>query len=454
MRRAWRDVLSGARRPPSLRGADARHDHAHDSDHGTDHDLMRGVRLGVRGSAAGAVVAVDTSIHVDGTGQPLRWFVMSEDRLHTPADEPSLRVSTPDGAPVVTQRIALPGGDAALTTWMVADDGGSVVVEFANESPRACALIIDGPPARSQQQPRPVAGVSGVPATARSYSVGHRTTTRFVVGRGSTEPQHLPAADRVLAGWVAASATASSVDIPGTTLSAALVAARSRIAVAHDHEWEQLLEHAPDLGVLGLAERARMGETLGEWSAPVADAVARIARATRTMRGPRGRAIRAVQQAAHALSLSGERRGADDADDVWRRISAPHPIRDAAPDPLAAHDLGGPQRFDLATAIDVAAGIEQRFVRATSAGDGGIILDLFASGLPAPWRGIDGRVEKLSAGPRHSLSFAMRWHGPRLAILWECAGPAPVTIRAERIDPAWSVTGMRGDALLEVTPES
>jgi hypothetical protein len=406
-------------------------------------------------SGNGAVVDGDTSIHVDGDARPLRWFVMSEERLHVPATEPSLRVTSAAGAPVVTQRIALPGGDASLTCWMVADDGGTLVLEFVNESPRACAFIVDGPATRAGQQPRSVDAVPGVPASARSYSVGHRATLRLAVGPGTTDPARLADADRVAAGWVAVSDAASRIDIPATTYAAALVAARARIAVTHGHEWDELLEAAPDLALLGLAERTRMGESLDEWIAPVADAVARIARTMRTSQGPHGRAHRAVQQAAFALRASNEVRAAADAARLWARLAVADVVAPLPPDPLVGHDLANPQRFDLVTAIDVAAGIEQRCVRAVSADEaGGVAIELFAPGFPPSWRGVDGNVEGVCAGPQHTLSFAMRWHGERLAVLWECTGPAPVTIVAPRLDPAWSVTGTRGDALLAVTAAS
>ena len=414
------------------------------------HDVIGSIRLGVRAGGGGACVATDTSIHIDGEQHPLRWFVMSEERLHVPEREPSLRVSNVDGAPVVVQRIALPGGDAVLTCWMVADDGGTLVVEFTNDSPRACAVLFDGPAMSGGRADAAPANVPGVPATARSHPVGHRATVRFVVAPTTRDAVACASAERVAAGWVAASEAASRVDIPTLPLASALVAARARIAIAHAHEWEALLAAAPDLGVLGLAERVRMGETLDEWIGPVADAVARIARAMHRSTGPFGRAHRAVQQASHALRASGETRAAADAATVWSR-TAPLVHNDSpAGDPLSGHDLGVPQRFDLATAIDVVAAIEHRCARGVDDSGGITTIELFAAGVPDAWRGLDGNVHDVCAGPRHTLSFAMRWHGPRLAVLWESSGPGPVTLIAPQLDRSWSATGTSGDALLDV----
>ena len=54
------------------------------------------------------------------------------------------------------------------------------------------------------------------------------------------------------------------------------------------------------------------------------------------------------------------------------------------------------------------------------------------------------------------LSYAIRWHGTRPALLWEFEphpGVGPVRLTVPSLDPSWSTTELRGDALLaEVTP--
>lgn len=66
--------------------------------------------------------------------------------------------------------------------------------------------------------------------------------------------------------------------------------------------------------------------------------------------------------------------------------------------------------------------------------------------LPDAWRGqplqiVDG---VLSEGVR--LSFAVRWHGERPALLWQAT--TPVHLTAPGLDPAFSTTEARGEALL------
>jgi len=78
--------------------------------------------------------------------------------------------------------------------------------------------------------------------------------------------------------------------------------------------------------------------------------------------------------------------------------------------------------------------------------------------LPEGWAGQS--VEVAHAPTHHGpLSFAVRWHGDRPALLWEleARGPAPVRLTAPGLDPSWSTTEARGEALLAPTvlePES
>ena len=53
------------------------------------------------------------------------------------------------------------------------------------------------------------------------------------------------------------------------------------------------------------------------------------------------------------------------------------------------------------------------------------------------------------------LSFAIRWHGERPALLWELephADVGPVRLTTPALDPRWSTTEPRGEALLAPVP--
>ena len=49
-----------------------------------------------------------------------------------------------------------------------------------------------------------------------------------------------------------------------------------------------------------------------------------------------------------------------------------------------------------------------------------------------------------------SLSFALRWHGARPALLWDA--PPGTALRCPALDPDWSVAGGAGEALLAEPP--
>ena len=93
--------------------------------------------------------------------------------------------------------------------------------------------------------------------------------------------------------------------------------------------------------------------------------------------------------------------------------------------------------------------VRDLLVRETA--DGGLAL---CSLVPTDWLGQP--VEVHDAPTHHGrLSFAIRWHGERPALLWELDphdGTTAVRITAPGLDPSWSTTELRGDALLAPVP--
>ncbi|HEX2849426.1 MAG TPA: hypothetical protein VHN98_02695, partial [Acidimicrobiales bacterium] len=86
-----------------------------------------------------------------------------------------------------------------------------------------------------------------------------------------------------------------------------------------------------------------------------------------------------------------------------------------------------------------------------AAGGPGWIGLALCSMLPDEWL---GQPIEVHDAPTHAgrLSFAVRWHGSRPALLWELAPHPwvehPVRLTAPGLDPAWSSTEPRGEALL------
>jgi hypothetical protein len=87
-------------------------------------------------------------------------------------------------------------------------------------------------------------------------------------------------------------------------------------------------------------------------------------------------------------------------------------------------------------------------VRDTPAG-----LDLLTV-FPPQWYG--GPVELHDAPTSHGrISYALRWHGTRPALLWELDREDDgdkVRIAVPGLDPEWSTTEARGEALLAEVP--
>ena len=78
---------------------------------------------------------------------------------------------------------------------------------------------------------------------------------------------------------------------------------------------------------------------------------------------------------------------------------------------------------------------------------GGLAL---ASLVPDGWYGQGWEVHDAPTAAGR-VSYAVRWHGDRAALLWELtphAGVGQVRLTAPGLDPSWSTTERRGEALL------
>jgi len=83
--------------------------------------------------------------------------------------------------------------------------------------------------------------------------------------------------------------------------------------------------------------------------------------------------------------------------------------------------------------------------------DGGLAL---SSLVPAGWYGRGWEVHDAPTAVGR-VSYAVRWHGDRVALLWEVdarPGIGPVRLTAPGLDAGWSTTEARGEALLGPVP--
>jgi hypothetical protein len=71
-----------------------------------------------------------------------------------------------------------------------------------------------------------------------------------------------------------------------------------------------------------------------------------------------------------------------------------------------------------------------------------VCATLLPRGFPSGWLGTDFEAHGLPVGIASHLSFAIRWHGARPAVLWELSGP-PMTLRYGD----WTSAQLSGEAL-------
>ncbi len=213
-------------------------------------------------------------------------------------------------------------------------------------------------------------------------------------------------------------------------------------------------------------------------------AVSRLDRAAdlaRLRRHDRRAAVRSLATMAAALDAAGQSDGAIDLRAVANRVAhagegvttaiagAPRMLLSAALDAITTGQVAGvdilvevlagasptfgfaspgePQ--DLVAAALLLDAVRAVFVQEVREG-----LDLLAV-FPPQWYG--GAVELHDAPTAHGrLSYALRWHGTRPALLWQLDRPIggrTVRIAVPGLDPSWATTEPRGETLLaEVAP--
>jgi hypothetical protein len=173
--------------------------------------------------------------------------------------------------------------------------------------------------------------------------------------------------------------------------------------------------------LLGVAQLVRMGERAAPWVPDVARAVAAAAGAT-----PHDwRLPAALDGALDVLTRAGERRAAKDVVVLRTRVSFDAALPSDPPD----HGAAVPAWAERWIAMPGASGAE-----------------LFAGGMPGAWVGTTFEVYGVPTGPHSALSFAVRWHGPRPAVLWEQSG-APVALTAPTLAPGWRCADAQGEML-------
>ena len=257
---------------------------------------------------------------------------------------------------------------------------------------------------------------------------------------------------------------------------AVLTALADHWRLTHDRD---LVDHLSPTLAAGVSRLARVGRrremTVDRWRVPGLESAAELLAAT-----GQGRAAAKVRREAEAVAA---RLGEIEPEPVpvgWtspRQVAAQASREVEAGDAVALDRLAwllsvaGPRRtwpelvrehevagdgHDLAAGAAFLSLVRSMLVHEVAAPEPGLALCAI---WPADWLGQG--LEVHDAPTAHgSLSFAVRWHGARPALLWDLALHEPVdgdaravTLVAPGLDTTWTSRDPRGEALLAPPPE-
>lgn len=405
-------------------------------------------RVGALGSPYQAVVDARGFVVPDGAGWQLDWWIGGDDRWHVPGRESATRQRLVEGVPVVETAVRVPGGDAVQRTYGIGGASGMLVVEVENASPAPFVVafvvqpaaadgrvqslsahggwvVVDGRPvlrtpqrarrwsisregrpfdavvegqARSGQFPttRDRAGRLGA---AFLHPVAHRSRLRAVVALGphasgtgpDSDPALAPTPDQAVLGWKAQLDRGMRVAVPDSKLQAAVDATRAALLLSATARARPTAAKLIALEDWGFDREATL-----VW---------------------KGLGVRDRHRAAQRSELTAPW------EDVLERLGSASPT-------FTWHDGPAP----------LLRAVRELLVREHDDG----VVRLLAH-LPTAWLGqpleVHGAPTRAGA-----VSYAIRWHGSRPALLWDCAGAQRVMVPG--LDPRWATDEPRGEALL------
>lgn len=426
-------------------------------------------------------------VNVDGAGRmgapgvawQLEWWIGAEDRWRVPATEPTIRQRLVEGVPVVETALHVPGGDIVHRAYGVRVGQADVVAfEIANRTPVPVAVAVAVLPGPGPLHRIDVADAGSVPGTGFAVLVDGCPAV-VLPGRPRFSATGCRGGD-VFRAVAAGEATedVKSVQCPegragaayllplahGAVLRAAAIGAgrvRDRpFAPRLRRRGRRVQRHfaAPPLAALPPSDAA-----VRAWQAQL-DRGARLelppGRLSEALAASRAHLVLAAgleaavpPVVATALARFGIEPEASRVQPARRSRRAPAVTR-------ASSVSGGDRLAELldgASATWTWPGNESGGVSAELCL---LVLDMLVSdrdglalcpSLPPAWFGHNLEVHDVptTAG---LLSFAVRWHGARAALLWDVRdlrGSNPsLRITAPALDPGWSSRAPSGEALL------
>ncbi|MGZ4734096.1 MAG: hypothetical protein ACXV8R_00705 [Acidimicrobiia bacterium] len=371
--------------------------------------------VGALGGRGRARVDARGAVTVVGERWTLDWWIGADDRWRLAANEPAVRQRAIEGTPVLETAMRVPGGDAVQRVYGIGGPGGIVILEIENDSPAAFVVAFTVRGARSVGSSDWRIDVDGRPAL-----VVPGPPPRWTVG---TDPLDITSIG------AQTGAFPHCRDRRGRLEAAVLypLSHRNRLRLA-------LVTSGEDPGPVELARAASASDAANGWHAllehgmrvvlpdPKAQETVELARSQVLLDpDPDGPTTAALEDWGHDAEAAW----------AWRGLSL------AAR--RAARRRAGP--YD-----DTTPSGRLRSIRAALLRD---VRDVeLAPDLPPEWWGQDFEVH--DAPTRFGqVSYAVRWHGARAAILWEVTDPSDgLVLRAPALDPAWSTIDPAGDALL------
>jgi hypothetical protein len=373
--------------------------------------------------AHGVLARVDTGGSITSTSdsRSLSWYIAADDRWHTPSREAAVRQRLIDGVPVVETVVRVPGGDAIQRVYAVPDRGGLVVMEIENATTLPFAVAFDSGDVLTSRAPAdvPIEGIE-LPVGSIVMPVGKTSQVWVAVGAGRGALPAVPTAADVVRGWIQTLDRSPRLTSPDDGFIARIRSARAALLLDAPPTFDRngdLIEF-----VLAASERVRLGDPADPWVDTVADAAIRIAKASRSVADPH--ADMALRRAADVLRAAGQDRAAADVEAM----------------PLGTRAATGLSSSGSTSAVRMLVGSLDSW-----ASGRGRNVELLTSGMATELLGQSFEVNDARVGDA-VVSYAVRWHGERPAVLWESS--VPITVRCSAVDPSWSAEGTRGDALL------
>jgi hypothetical protein len=456
----------------------------------------------VRQGLVGAAPVVETRVRVPSGDAVQRTYA-----ARSPAGAPVVVVEVENDSKVpfaVAFAVRAPGLDGWGALKEVSAEGtevrvGGALVLVAARAPGRRAAVdaatVDGGVAQVVQggDAQPEAAVEarskdGQAEVAVVFPLAHGATLRLVLpfGGGTLDVDALPSADQVAKGWRAHAGRGARVVLPDRRLQEAVdanlchlllrpegrgvAAALDRFAFAEEAA-QALLDQAArttskdDPGDMLLALAAHWtlthDEAFADAAVPLVASL--VAALGRTDSGAQlGVGAIAAGGAASLMAAAGQARAAEDVRRAGAAMARSAAATAPPPPPSTEEALAQLLRSASPTwtwvgpddghepSVGAALLMAARALVVAEADADGVGVVQLAPVVPDHWLGRGWEVHGLPTahGP---VSYAVRWHGDRPALLWErqpWRGAAPVRLTAPALDPSWSSTEPTGEALL------